>query len=315
MKNFNPKGFVALLVVVVMLASARPSRAEEEKPPAKSNKKPVPEKVDPAVTQALNTAITGLTKEYQSAARENKPLRIKCDYLTAMPPQPPIPPAVLITALEKKMKGDAGLQGYVKWQLMSGLPSVTEPESADAMVAAYEKVPPLTPRYGLSEKDKKELDRLVSGGKQEKQREFQAAMEKQGDRIDYQNTQVLNYRDELAARLPNTGDAVRAMIKDAYERFHAGLDFKTFRSTLCTTLNTWSAEAKPRETAKVAGMLKTILAEPAVVYYSAPKFDSKKGTFSWTTDSVTFDASKSIEDLASELAQKAGQSGSDKGSK
>jgi len=313
-KRFGYARWVVMVAIAAFIV-ALPARAADEPKEAKPDKKAPAEKADPALTQALNDAIAALSLEYQTAIRNRKPLRIASNYFQSTPGQPTLPPEIILDAIEKSKldaiekskKGDPGLHGFVKWQLMSGLPTVLEAGLDKKLVSAYEKVPVLSPRYGMSDRDRKNLDKLVSGGKAEHQRDITLQYNKAADLSEVANTQVLKYRDALAARAPRTAGGVKAMVKDAYERFHAGLVFTEFRESLTGALRTWAIEAKPGEVADMARVLRKILAEPPVTYYSEPVFDSKKNTYSWRLASVTFDNSKSLEDITTFLEDTAAE--------
>ncbi|MGH7214637.1 MAG: hypothetical protein ACREIT_07735, partial [Tepidisphaeraceae bacterium] len=182
-----------------------------------------------------------LKKDYQEGVDDPDKARTTSDFFTKTP-NAELTPELVITALEKPIKGgSAPEQTYVKWQLVSALPSMLEDEAlVKRLVKVYEKSPKPEPRPGISPKDRQKLDRMVAGAKRDSEFELRRKYEAVLEEVRLANVPVLGFRNALFAKLPDNADAVKAGLKDAYERLITASDASSFINLVTGKARIWA---------------------------------------------------------------------------
>jgi hypothetical protein len=119
---------IAPIAPMIAWLGALPASAADPVAPAKAGaEKATPEATAPpaktagvANAKVIPAAITALRKEYMGFVKDPKAtLREKSDYFKENPAE--VTPDAILKALEGSITGDAALQAYVKWQLLSGV--------------------------------------------------------------------------------------------------------------------------------------------------------------------------------------------------
>lgn len=201
---------------------------------------------DKASKAALGIAITALQKEILVHANDSKiSLRSTSNYFIDHPPERSIVPEVLVETLNTVFSADAPTDSYIKWQLLSGVPSKFKGDLAHEASVAYLNAGKPIPRPGLSMADKKELDAYL---KQVRSTEDSVALtQKLTDLIEpwqTRNAPVLAYRDALYGRLPRNGEALVARLEDEAQRVEAGYESRKSMAALIEAIDKW-IDTKP----------------------------------------------------------------------
>jgi hypothetical protein len=211
--------------MILTLAAGRAQAAAPVKPAAS----PVP------------AAVAALLKEYQSVMKEKKGegLREKCDYFTTSPADG-VTPELILAAIEKPIGSDPRAEAYVKWQLLSGFQGkFPDPLKARA-IQAYRRAPLPHAHPGLAHGD---LERTLSRvGVMNQEREMPINKEF-GDAIQAYRVNIepiLEYRDELLARLPIGYETYVAALSDVYDRVSHGAPANGFWTTLAAAIKSWA---------------------------------------------------------------------------
>jgi hypothetical protein len=248
--------------------SAKPALAKPSAGAASAAKKPVK---DPAVAIVAD-AVQKLTQDYKAAWKSDGVLRSESDYFGKTPP-PELTPEKVVAAIAKPVAADAGLDSYVRWQLLSAVPGPFDEKLAGKVLAIYRAAPKPTARLGTAPQERKELERMLRGKSSEADAEqintqFRAAV----DRRSAGNTSVYAFRDLLLAKLPVSAESITAAMADALDRYRAG-DAAAGGAAMRHVeqlVATWSISVEGnRPRAIVADMVERLRREPPVEYADA----------------------------------------------
>ncbi|MEZ0265758.1 MAG: hypothetical protein ACAI43_13595 [Phycisphaerae bacterium] len=277
--------------------------AMPDKPAAPA--RPVPLK--PAERMAVQTAANALLLEYGKAMKEKKGElpREKSDYFPEAKPAG-VTPETVLDGLAKRHSSDPRADAYVKWQLLSGISGQFPPELKSKALAAYQAAPRPPAHPGLG---KMNLDRALNRvGIMKKEaegdinKEYSTGVSQYLSNIDV----ILEYRDELYARLPVDFDTYVAGLNDVYERVTAGAPANEAWGKISAALRGWAITAKdPKQVMRVAGVI-TKLRETNKDDRNRPyaKVTWTDQGLKWSAESPIRD-DKSLEETAAWLAEQA----------
>jgi hypothetical protein len=299
----------AALLIVVSIGVHAAENARAVTPPPKANAAP-----DPKSIAAVNAAAAALVKEAQAALSDSgaatKPkLREKSDYFGATPPAD-ITPEAIVMALDRSQSSDARVDGYVKWQLLSGVSGKFAPELVPKALSAYRRAPEPYNHPGLNRGPlQSKLFRIGITRKESigpLNEEFGAAI----DKFNKQNQYILHYRNDMYAHLPGSdnGDAMMAGLEDIFVRVRHGINSKDIWDAVSSSMQGWSVTAEARQRNSMISALESLLAtvrsdrcKPFVkVTWSD---DPKTGGLHWQEEAPLWD--KPIEDQIASMKEAA----------
>jgi len=226
-------------------------------PPALAADAPKPAATAPGAPKGkvVALAVAALQKEYQAFLKDphGATIRTKCDYFKTNPTDEATPEAIL-KALEGSVAGGPGVESYVKWQLLSGVPGKFPDDLLKRALAVYHRAPLPEAHPGV---DRRALGRLVNGyNRKEQIAETQTEFNHAVERLKDVNHPILVYRDELFARLPVKLEAIYAGLEDVSERAGQGLNVTGIFDNVSATIRSWAiTEAKPGQ---ARGMTDTV---------------------------------------------------------
>lgn len=287
----------AATVVIVCLLIGFAAAPVSAAPPAKT-----------AARAAVDAGIDELRKEYQANQRDPAvtPLRTVCDYFTAKK-VPAVPIDAVLTALESKLDGDARAAAYIRWQLLSALPSEVDAAVAARAVEVYRSAALPAPRVGLSAAEQAKLDRLLEGKRNTDDVVFTSELEKAVRVWSQANKYMLAYRDEWYRRLPKNLPTFAAAFRDAFERQNLAAGAEDFSPLVIADVQNWlvTGGADPAKCSQLAELVAQLRAKEAPAYYAFAAVRSGKLTWVKNTDSI--DPRKKLTHLHQALVEAAQQ--------
>jgi hypothetical protein len=286
----------------------------------------------PAVSP-LQPAITALLKEYQTAMtaaasatpkpadkdkEKAKPkpgavdtggLRDKCDYFARGKPEG-LTPEAIVAALEKPVSADARAEAYVKWQLLSGLDGKFPEELRARAINVYRRAPVPVNHPGLDHAGLQRLLQRVGITKADAEPDINSEFGDVITRYRVQIEPILEYRDELYARMPPGFETLAAGLEDIYARVSHGAPANEFWTTVSAGVRSWaltsSDSAKMRQLAGAVDKLRSFVKEERnrpcyrVMWVKEDKYTGLK----WVAEQ-TIQNDKSMEDVVDWLDEHA----------
>lgn len=247
----------------------------------------------------VEKAVAELRREFIAHAKNasSASLRTACDYFK---PDAGVSAELILPALEKTIQGaDARQTAYVKWQLLSALPTVIEEESvAQRLVKVYQHAPGPSLRFGCSPREQKELDRILGGARPEDDIGLTEKLEQAVQRGTDADRPIIVFRDELYRRLAPNRDKFVAAIQDANARLLVAADKEFLAESLEKDLPAWaigvpdSEKAQVKEVADLLGKLRFV--ESPTYYKSA---GVRRGRLQWISDTDTLLTAKKFATL------------------
>ena len=257
---------------------------------------------------ALDAAVAALKREYAAHLKDPKssPLRKACDYFPD-PARAAIPPDALLNVLEKPLPGTDNRQcAYVKWQLLSALPQTLDEPTIGRLIKVYQRAPVPAPRYGISPREKREMDKLIPGARQQDDVRLTARLEAAVARGYELDRPITAFRDELYARLPMGRVKFLAGMNDAAARLGVAGEKERLAELLAAEMKQWASDASAapadvREVAEALGKLRFVETPPYYVSAAA-----RRGRLTWVTDTDTLLSSRRLTTLHKTLLEVAG---------
>ena len=226
---------------------------------------------DAKAVAAMNAAVADLLKEAKSIyaptpSPDAKP-RGAADYFPPDAPPDGITPAAILSAIERPVDRDPRVDCYVKWQLLSGMPSPVPPELLQRLMVAYRRAPEPFDHPGLNRSrlsaavfkigvmHKEALPKLKE--------DYDATLAANKD----QNYPILRYRETLFSRLPPGADAFFAAINDLAVRTRHGVPSYEMWDQIAASIKAWTTVGSPDQRecaalAKALNDLKSLEADP-----------------------------------------------------
>jgi hypothetical protein len=283
-------------VTCLMLTQPLPAVPDDApgKPPETSVKpteapaKPVSsKKVDPSVT-AINDAVKKLGDEFRAYLKdpEATPIRQTSDYFTTSP-NPDVTPEVIYKTLERSLASDARVDAYVKWQLLSGLPSVVDDKDVGRIIRLYSRAPLPTRHPGM---DRQPLQRaLQSAGASNIANEnvvnnqFSTVL----NQYTAQNATIVNYRMALFQRMPVRPDAIAAGWEDVRQRVRLGAPAGALTDALDSATRSWMlGGATPSQKRAMRELITSVWKEAdnrEIHPYDRVAWDERGNLLTWRT--------------------------------
>ncbi len=281
-----PKRFLVPLafIVVLCLVAAVPARAADVGGKAKGDK-PAVVKVSAKDILEVKKAIDPVLKEGREAFTPKDPkspgkLREKSDFFEGGKLPEGLTADMFLAALLDKMSTDPRVDAYVKWEMLSGLPSPFPPEMVERALNAYRAAPAPLANPGLDHQGLQA--KLANVGMQNRKAldPVNAEFEKMLAKYEASNDPILKYRDELKSRLPPTVFALAAELEDLYARVETATEAKPMYDNVREKLKTWSTTANPREISYlipgVQKVIGTVKSEKYKAYYRVIWLEDKQ---------------------------------------
>lgn len=304
----NYKLPIACMVLCVLgagLAFAADEKKPEHKPAtsAKSEKPEKDAKSAPAAAPAFVTeGIKAMSEEMEKVIEDpkNGTRHVKCDYFEKSTEA--VDQKVLIDLLGKKQHKDPRVDAYIKWQLLSLRKGMFDADLVDDVLKIYRVAPRPIVRPGADAEP--QMAQMVQRLKKEEVTQFTALWDEKVATHYNIYQPMLEYRNELYARLPRDFKVVRAGFQDAEERARLGYEIGAFTKQLGADLRTVAASAKPVEIGAMRNLALNYADKGGTKFFKTVKYDDKKKSASWESSVVKFDK-KTFETLASDLEQMA----------
>lgn len=251
-----------------------------------------PAPATPKKPVSLAPQIAALQKEWQANQKDPKAnkLRPKPDYFKENP-NAEVTPEVVVKALEGSVSGGTGAEAYVKWQLLSGVPAKFPEELVKRVVAVYHGAPELESHPGFN---RRELKRAIMGKKTHDAMELQHELSEAVGQVKDHNDVLLDYRNELFAKLPGKLEVYQAGLEDAADRAGRGLNASGIFDNVSAGLRSWAiSDAKPGQVGGMIGAVRRlrdrVTREDARPY---AKIGDDKGMAKWDVGNYAIDPKK-----------------------
>jgi hypothetical protein len=261
---------------------------------------------------AVRAAVVTLTKEYEQYLRNpaNASAREACNYFIDHHDDAVTPDAIVAALQSRSGGGDPRLAAYVKWQLLSGLPTGDQLDETEAkqLIAAYRNAPAPLPRPGIAPQEQQKLDVYVQGKKQSDESDIKAYLETAVSQVARQNSVILKYRDGLYEKLPKTPETFAAAMDDLMQRLNAVAEDKALLKQLVKDVREWAAaEPRPPHLLNALARAARKLADTkGPQYYQTPYWNSSD-VFAWRKGRGSVDSASALKDLAVFLEEQAAQ--------
>ena len=246
--------------MAVFAADAKPSAPVK---PVSATAKPEAPKLSPAETakaaalkkeaaKQITVAIAALTKEYQAYAKDplNVKLRDKANYFVDNKAEG-LTDEQLLGTLNTPVINDPAAEGYIKWQLSSGLSAHIDDSLVKPLYFAYVGAPAPLHRPGMAAAEKAELDKLVKGVKNagaDVMTKIDDALKAPVDSWQQKIIPTLAYRDALQAKMtPGTVFAFSAHLDDIHARVAAGITMEPEMEKWRLEVKTWVGTSPPTD--------------------------------------------------------------------
>ena len=163
---------VAILVASASAQTLTPSGQDRQSPPKATSKARTPKQVTPKpIAKATSRRTTNKAVKIPAAANiitqelrrefEIGKLRSASDYFEKSP-NAEMTAEVVAAMLTRRQGSSDSMDAYIKWQLLSGLPTPISEQLLGDAVAAYRNAPALESRPGMTPDQRKVLDRALN---------------------------------------------------------------------------------------------------------------------------------------------------------
>jgi len=286
----------------IATAPTKPARVNA---PEKSVAKPTtrPGDLSPAAASAVET----LVKEYQAVLKSPDTItpRLQSDYFTKTGPAL-LAVADVLASMEKRLDSNPSVDAYVKWQLLSALPTQLDETVTKDFLRVYKRIGsqrlPVRPGSNGAE-----ASRLASGVMRIKEadvgaenQQWQNQLKRHGLLVD----PVLQLRDGLYSRLSKTPDVLAIAMEDAALRVSAGYNASGFTASVFNDVRSTAAGLKRNEIARLGGMVQRFGGVQGPRVFDSIVFDDKKKVAGWKTSDTKIDRA-AVDSLVADLSQMA----------
>jgi len=196
-------------------------------------------KGDPAVV-AIGEAVKKLGDEYRAYLKDPAKMVVRqtSDYFI-ISPSPDVTPDALIKAMERSLAPDARVDAYVKWQLMSGLPSIVDDKDVGKLIRLYSRAPLPGRHPGMDRQALQRALQSVGASNVSNETQVNAEFGKVLTQYAAQNAPMVNYRMALFQRMPVRPDAIAAGWEDVRQRVQLGAPAGALTDVLDSSTRSW----------------------------------------------------------------------------
>ncbi len=200
----------------------------------------------------LTAAIQALVREYSQHLRNiNSTVRTSSSYFQDQP-APDISEDAIASQLRVRLASDSRVDGYVKWQLLSGIGSPAKDSVVPELLAAYRSSPNPAPLPGIDAASRQAFERERALIIRETDIDnLDKDINNRQDAMIKSNQSIIDYRNELFAKLPPTYDVLTAGLQDVNVRLNAGADMESIESSLAEGITKWMNDPKTTQSQKM----------------------------------------------------------------
>lgn len=211
----------------------------------------------------LDAAVGVLRREGLVAVRRDQPFpRTTSNFFDRTPEVRRPTVESILNALRTELAPAERADAYVKWQLLSGLPSELDDAGRRSIATALTLAPPPVDLPGANADDQRRWRSTAARLQPAEFAAFKASFDDETRKVAAANEIILIYRNDLAARLGNDGRALRTKLADLCRRAEAGIDIETESNSLLDEIDTWTKSAGESEQKIMRQYLESLLALP-----------------------------------------------------
>jgi hypothetical protein len=265
---------------------------------------------DPALAQ-LQAAVRELTDEALQALQPGSQgwPRATCNYFEGAAAGVLSEPLLVMT-LSQPIHPDPRVTAYVRWQLLSGLPSPISLDFEKEAVAALVDAPRVPPRYGLENSQRRELEKRLQRTRQDGLVELNRYLSDQLGAAGESSKPLFQYRNELYRRIPPSAARFIAGAEDLEHRLSMGWDVRDEVKGLQVDIRSWASGSPPAahliEVSKALGRLAKA-ASPRVIVEARLNPTSRMAE--WRTMVYRAERDGKLSTLAAELLEQSRRPG------
>ncbi len=245
--------------------TAKPA-AEKETPPVKENPAKEAERKREEQKKgkaAADKAVAALIKQFQGHLTDPTETSIqKTSDWFLVNPDPAITQEAILDALKGKLAikltppketpplttqqmefKKLAAEGYVKWQLLSGIPGKFDKANVNEAANIYKSiatVAPLIPRPGMSPQDRANWENLMRRAGPNDVAGFNKMITDTNAEVKEANYYMVEFRNEFYARLPSAPDTFKLGLDDAFQRTQIGADHSKLLSAVSQGIRNWA---------------------------------------------------------------------------
>jgi hypothetical protein len=258
-------------------------------------------------------AVAALKKEYADHAKDPiAPIRKDSNYF-AENADGEVTVESILNALERRLGDEPKMDGYIKWQLLSGIKGKVDGKLGPRAVAIYQHAPQPAIRPGTDDGEKRQLQQMLPPHVEDAELADQYNKEwtEKVFRARQANEPIFRFRDELFEKLPASLGTFRAGLQDAYMRVMNGYPADKFVEAMEKDIRDWAGTGNPGELKDLASLLRGLAKEMtgktprSPEYFTQVHYDSKNQKLSWDKGRANFAKDKDLTDLADYLNQRA----------
>jgi hypothetical protein len=198
----------------------------------------------------------------------------------------------------------------VKWQLLSGIGSPAKDRNLPRLLTAYRAAanPMVLPGIDATTRQTFERERALIVHEEELDNLDKDIHNQQDEMIRFNQT-LLDYRNQLFAKLPPTYDTFVAALQDVNVRLNAGADMESIEMPLAEKITKWMEDPKALRTQKIS-LASAIehMADEKIPYIAGAQWNAKKRQaqfqdkyFTLNTKNANVIGRNKLVDLAKEL--------------
>lgn len=258
----------------------------------------------------LSVGIAALTKEISDAVKSKEPSpRLSSDYFREQTLDGVTPEQVLTAISQVPRSADPRVQSFVQWQLLSALPEEIEGKAAGGLLRLYQNAPRPLVRPGLELQEQQRLKRIAAQAGQEKESELSTQFTNAVDETAAKNRYILNYRDELFARLPKTFDTLAAGFEDAIVRLDTGADAEEHAEVVVEAIREWASGGRsPAELQSMNRLVLKIKNKQGPEYFEQAEWKAQYRRLEWNKRRPNLNRGGQLEELAVDLYKQSKES-------
>ncbi|HEV8291355.1 MAG TPA: hypothetical protein VGP94_05510, partial [Tepidisphaeraceae bacterium] len=166
---------------------------------------------------AVTRAVAALKKEYADHQKDPiAEIRKDSNYFVQNPDGEVTVEAIL-SSLERRVGDDLLMDGYVKWQLLSGIKGKVDGKLAARAIAIYQRAPQPAIRPGTDENEKRQLQQMLPNRVEDAEvaDQYNKEWNEKVFRARQANEPIFRFRNELFEKLPASLMTFRAGLQDA----------------------------------------------------------------------------------------------------
>lgn len=229
----------------------------------------------------LQEAIRVLTSEAEAFLKNgSSSLREKSNYFA--PGQVSVSESELLDAMARRISRNSFVDAYVKWQLLSGLPTTISDGHLRLASRVYRSGPDLQRLPGAAPQDQQQMKQAILTAKESDISTINQMWRERTEPVSQVNAMVLRFRDAFSGRLPMSPETIELALADAVLRTEAGLETKKFVESLMARVRAWALEgAPPSQINRVSGLFGKLRDQAGATVLTSVEWDEKSKKVVW----------------------------------